>query len=466
MYSLHDIEVTGLELAEVLECEIESRVGEHSSLVLLARMADEEFVFELPDCQDVEVFLHEGEEKRILFSGIVTDIEMSDNGQVKTARIEGKSRSWLMDRDKHARSFQDSKMTFQSMVWEKLKDYEETDLCYAAEEKELGNLIVQYEETDWEFLQRALSQAGITLTPDSRQPGLKLYAGVPELIENEVSYHIVEMEKDMDGYYGLKANGREVQAVDFTRYRIASEQLLGIFEPVLIQGNSFTVYGYRYSFAGQEMQGIYEVQSAKGLTWSALYPMHLIGVALNGNVVKVSGTKVQAAMAIDGNNVERALHWFPYSTISASSDGSGWYCMPEIGDDVRIYFPSKKESEAIALSAVSNYGAPESGEDRMGDPNSRYLSTRSGQELALAPDHVKLSSGKGASAVTIQTDGKIKIQSQSIVKAVAEEEIAIHAQESVTFHVSEQFILHSLSGGQIASAEGNVLLQGTEVNFD
>ncbi len=102
----------------------------------------------------------------------------------------------------------------------------------------------------------------------------------------------------------------------------------------------------------------------------------------------------------------------------------------------------------------------------MGDPNSRYLSTRSGQELALAPDHVKLSSGKGASAVTIQTDGKIKIQSQSIVKAVAEEEIAIHAQESVTFHVSEQFILHSLSGGQIASAEGNVLLQGTEVNFD
>ena len=31
MYSLHDIEVNGLDLAEVLECEIESRAGEHSS---------------------------------------------------------------------------------------------------------------------------------------------------------------------------------------------------------------------------------------------------------------------------------------------------------------------------------------------------------------------------------------------------------------------------------------------------
>ena len=89
MYSLHDIEVTGLELAEVLECEIESRVGEHSRLVLLARIDDEELVFELPDCQDVEVSLHEGKEKRILFSGIVTDIQVRENGQVKTARIEG-----------------------------------------------------------------------------------------------------------------------------------------------------------------------------------------------------------------------------------------------------------------------------------------------------------------------------------------------------------------------------------------
>ena len=38
MYSLHDIEVNGLDLAEVLECEIESRAGEHSTLVILASL--------------------------------------------------------------------------------------------------------------------------------------------------------------------------------------------------------------------------------------------------------------------------------------------------------------------------------------------------------------------------------------------------------------------------------------------
>ena len=84
MYSLHDIEVNGLDLAEVLECEIESRAGEHSTLVILARVTEEEFVFEISDCQDLEVLLREGEGRKILFSGILTDIQITESGQVKT----------------------------------------------------------------------------------------------------------------------------------------------------------------------------------------------------------------------------------------------------------------------------------------------------------------------------------------------------------------------------------------------
>ena len=56
MYSLHDIEVNGLDLAEVLECEIESRAGEHSTLVILARVTEEEFVFEISDFRILKYF--------------------------------------------------------------------------------------------------------------------------------------------------------------------------------------------------------------------------------------------------------------------------------------------------------------------------------------------------------------------------------------------------------------------------
>ena len=379
-----------------------------------------------------------------------------------------------MDRIKNSRSFQNTKMTYRALVKEVLDDYkdkigeeDQCDIICTGADQEIGSLYVQYKETDWEFLKRVLSMAGLSITPDSRQKGIKLYVGVPELTEMELSYHVLGMDKDMESYYLLKANRRDVNTIDFTRYQVVSEQLLGIFEPVKMQGNDLVVYSGKYVFRGQEMIGIYGLQSSQGLKQIASYPMHLIGVALTGKVVKVSGTKIQAMLEIDKNHIERSVFWFPFSTLSASQDGSGWYCMPEEGDDVRIYFPSKQEKEAVALSAVSNYNAPQaSGEDRMSDPNSRYLKTKTGQELALAPGYVKLSCGKKASSVTIDTDGKITIQGQTMVKAEAQESLTLHAEEALSIHVTEQFIAQSLNGGQIIFDSGNVLIRGTQVNFD
>ncbi|MGN0403374.1 MAG: contractile injection system protein, VgrG/Pvc8 family [Acetatifactor sp.] len=472
MYSLHDISITGLPIKEVLECEIESRIGEHSTLMLLAYTDEEDALFELPDCQEVTVYLGSGEEKKILFSGIVTEIQMSEYGQIKTVQVNGKSRSWLMDRIKYSRSFQNIELTYQALVKEVLSSYENKDkekrcgiICTGADQK-IENIFIQYEETDWAFLKRVLSVAGLVLTPDSRKEGIKLYVGIPNLTKAEPSYRILGIDKDMESYYLLKANGSKVNAADFTCYQIASEQILGICESVAIQGKNLAVFSCQYVFKNQEMLGIYGLQGSKGLKPVASYPMHLIGVALTGKVVRVSGTKIQAALEIDKDKTERAVYWFPFSTLSASPDGSGWYCMPEEGDDVRIYFPSKQEKEAVALSAVSNYEAPKTGEeDRMGDPNSRYLRTKAGQELALAPDHIKLSCGK-QSSVVIDTDGKVTVQAQTMVRAEAQTSVSLHAEEALNIHVKEQFIAQSLDGGQIIFDSGNILIRGTQVNFD
>jgi Uncharacterized protein conserved in bacteria len=474
MYSLHDINVTGLPINEVLECEIESQIGEHSSLVLLAYADREDVLYELPDCQEVTVSLGKGEEMRILFSGIVTNMQISEQGQMKTVQIRAKSQSWLMDRTKYSRSYQNTKMTYRAMAEEVLDYYkdkedkeEQGNLICTGAEQEIKNLYIQYKETDWEFLKRVLSIAGLAITPDSRQDKLKLYVGVPELAEAELSYQVVGIDKDMGSYYFLKANGRDVRTADFTRYQIVSEQLLGMFETVTVQGKKLAVYSSRYVFKNQELLCVYGLQSPKGLKQAAVYPMHLIGMALTGKVVQVSGTKIQAALEIDGSHVERAIFWFPFSTLSASPDGSGWYCMPEEGDDVRIYFPSKQENEAVALSAVSNYDVSQAGgEDRMSDPNSRYLRTKSGQELALAPNHIKLSCGKQASSVAIDTDGKVTIQAQTMVRAEAETSVTIHAEENLNIHVAEQFVAQSLNGGQVIFDSGNIYIRGTQVNFD
>lgn len=472
MYSLHDISITGIPIKEVLNCKIEAQIGEHSTLQLLAYADTEDMLYELPDCQEVTVYLSEGTEKKILFSGIVTELQLGEYGQMKTIQIKGKSRSWLMDRIKHSRSFQNTKLTYQEFVKEILSGYEEKEsekqcsLVSTGADQKIKEIYIQYEETDWAFLKRVLSIAGLAITPDSRQEGMKFYVGIPKLAEAEPACCILGIEKDMESYYLLKANGKDVNSADFTRYQIASEQMIGMLEPVVIQGKNLVVYSCQYIFENQEFMGIYSLQSPQGLKRTASYPMHLIGVALTGRVVGVSGTKIQVALEIDEGHGERTAYWFPFSTLSASPDGSGWYCMPEEGDNVRIYFPSKQEKEAVALSAVSNYEAPKTGEeDRMGNPNSRYLRTKAGQELSLAPDRIELSCGKRASVV-INTDGKVTVQAQSMVKAEAQSSMTLRAQEALNIHVKEQFIAQSLDGGQIIFDNGNILIRGTQVNFD
>ena len=467
MYSLHDVKITGLSLDKILACEIQSHIGEHSTLKLSGLVEnEEEFLYGVSDGQDIEVIIQGSEGTKILFSGIVTGVSITESGQMKTACVEGKSRSWLMDRTKHSRSFQNAHITFQALTQEILKDYTGSSLIYTGDSQEIGNLIIQYEETDWDFLKRVLSLVGLALTPDSQKAGLKLFAGVPKFPETALSYTVLEMDKDMDSYYYLKANKREVHAADFTQYIISSEQLMGIFDTAAVQGQSLAVYAYQYSFEQQEMIGTYCLQSAKGLVVQASYPMHLIGAALMAKVVRVSKNKIQAAMEIDGAHIERTVHWFPYSTLSASPDGSGWYCMPEIDDDVRIYFPSKQEAEAIALSAVSNYDAPQGGSDRMQDPNNRYFRTKYGQELALNADSVKLSCNEDKSSISILTDGTIRIQAQESVNVQAKEKITLHAENELSIRVKDQFLMQSNQGGLVLSEGNKIIIRGTEVKFD
>ena len=62
---------------------------------------------------------------------------------------------------------------------------------------------------------------------------------------------------------------------------------------------------------------------------------------------------VKINLEIDGNQDEGTARWFPYSTVYSSPDGTGWYCMPEVGDAIRLYFPDNEEKNAYAISSVN-----------------------------------------------------------------------------------------------------------------
>ncbi|WP_018884651.1 hypothetical protein [Paenibacillus massiliensis] len=72
----------------------------------------------------------------------------------------------------------------------------------------IGELVVQYLETDWAFVKRVASRLHAPLLPISMQPGLKYVIGIPDLGEpvrlNEHNYRI---QKNLEEYKVLSNNG-------------------------------------------------------------------------------------------------------------------------------------------------------------------------------------------------------------------------------------------------------------------
>ncbi len=101
----------------------------------------------------------------------------------------------------------------------------------------------------------------------------------------------------------------------------------------------------------------------------------------------------------------------------------------------------------------------------MQDPNSRYLRTRFGQELALNPNEASLSCG-GQSGIRILTDGSLTIYAKESVCVQAKEKITLHAEENLTIHV-KRAVPDAEHAGRTACVHGREDAdQGTEVKLD
>lgn len=466
-YNLHDLRIEGIQVLYIQNCVIKGQIGEHSTLLLQAAVEnEEEILLKRAETQPIHVYFEEKGRQKTIFHGIITQCKVHCAAQVYELELEAKSYTYLMDIQKHSRSFQDTSMKYSIILKKILLDYQ-TEGFIQTEDRETGELIIQYEETDWKFLKRILSQLEITISPAAESKGVAVYAGIPELKTHEIPYTLLQVGKDMHQYYYLKANQQSVNDVYFTQYTIESQEILSLFEQVSIEKQSFCIYAYTYYFKGNELTAVYYLQHKQGMKVKKQYPMHLIGAALEGSIVDAQKDKVLVHLDIDSKFQKSKSYWFPYSTMSASDDGSGWYCMPEKGDVVRIYFPSKYTAQAIALSAVSNYHAKAGTEDKMQNPNTKFLSTRHNKSVTLAPDKIRVACNGNAAVLDITAEGKVSILASKELNIAAKEDIEISAVNELKIHAEKAVQIFCDKGGQaLLTEEGYAILKGTEVKIN
>jgi hypothetical protein len=468
-----NIRINGYKLEKILDLKIITKINEHGKLQLTGVLNNDDkdkYIHSTTEDKKIEIYYEKEDGKITLFYGVVTDIEINCRNDVYEMKIQAKSMTYLMDIKKKSRSFQDINLKTKELIKSIMDlDYKGSSYILNIPDEEIRELVIQYEETDFEFLKRLASKynLGIIITGDYGR--IQFTIGVleesKELINKNTQY---EIYKDISYYEYYKENYlQDSREIDYITYKIQTTEVFQLGNNMSFMGHKLYIYDACYEIKDGILENTYYLRIKNGIRQKRYFNYKIIGSSIDGKIINVKNDLVNVHLEIDKEQNKEKAYWFKYSTMSATSDGSGWYCMPEVGDSVRIYFPTKDEDQAFGVSAVSGYQVEEGStkEDKMGNPDNKYLSTKNDKQLKLTPEGIFISCNSGQAEMSLKKDGTLSINSQNNIDITAEENIKIIAEKSFLVSAKESITFKCDKGGGLDfNTEGELKELGTHVN--
>ena len=291
------------------------------------------------------------------------------------------SNSVLFDRknEKKYRVFQDRNLMFSDIIDEINKDYadKKLEIKYSdIAKKQIGSLIVQFDETDWEFLVRLASQ---------------LKTGMFVIEQGIILFGIVEMGeiKKENKYFSDYSLIRDYKNL---YYKVQSNKVINLGDTVSISENAVENEGNDKDSSGNK--GNFSVLKTRIFLKDFILKSEFLATDMSSYHIfrkyneKIKGCRIEANVervfedggiakmevrfaeglkkivqersneesndkAYDDYGIKR----FPlsYQTFYSQTN-TGFFCTPEVNDTVEVYFPNEDEQFAKVSWAINNKG--------------------------------------------------------------------------------------------------------------
>lgn len=385
--------------------------------------------------------ISESGEKTCFFHGILTGLWIKRDDQVSVLTVEIKTGSFLLDIEKHTRSFQDSGFLYAEVIRTCLDPASGKVIMLEKKEETTGRSLLQYHETDWEFMKRLASYAGTVLIPEDITLGKKVYFGYRKnRPSEEMEADSYRMEQDYEGYKKKESMGMGGLALqDSISYTVRTREIYQLGECVNFAGHTYVICRIDSNFRGQELSHEYHLSTKKRGQLPAFYNHALTGVSLKAEVIAVEKTMVKVRIQEDENKDNCRNCWFDYATVYSTPDGTGWYCMPEIGDMVRLVFPDEHEDSAYVSGSIHTGAA-----GGRSNPNEKSWKNRQNKEILFTPGSIILRNNNGLLLELSDGEG-IKLCSNRDILVQSEGDVRIASGGSG---------IQMLSGGSILMQQG------------
>lgn len=438
--AMDNITISPFEFTAITELEIIRQVGEHACAKISGYISDENaetYRYQLLRNVWVTITAHdENDEQKNIMTGIIAGFALEKQSHIHVLTLELKSGTCLMDGPNHFRTFQNNTLTYMDVLKYLNEQYEGADVLAEACIKNTPiDFLLEYQENDWEFIKRIASRFGLAITPSIVRPGVLYHVGRVQGTSYQLSTDIkYTVNKNIARFMKLGANGTgSYSEQDYSEYVISTRELYGLWDLLTFGHDGGYVYRICSRYQQGELIHTYYLHSLAEMQVQTTFNENQAGCSFPAIIKNVAQDKVQIELPDDENCGQEITCWFPYATVYSSPDGAGWYCMPEIGDRVRLQIPDSREENGYVISAV-HMDTPT---DRK-DPERKSFKNKYGKELIFTPTTLELTNNQGmyiriadGEGIQIVSSSNINIQSGGTMTLSSDNAMMIAGTESV-----------------------------------
>jgi hypothetical protein len=287
MYTRAQLKVTSaLPVGELMEFQLEQRENEHAHAFFSFILPQKAATYASNEPITLEI---EGSSEPV-FSGLILSTELSSVNGLTMLDIEAVSGTWLLDREPHTRTFQNAR-NYASVIELVLSAYPQAVFRLGAWDTTCIPLLVQYQETDWEFLKRLASHLGTTLTPAALAVPCFCLGAYPEVeynIPNQNSRVLISRK-----FYEEGGASMSLQRGMFHSYEVASDENYRLGNYAHHRDNSLLICRKSAVLQNDILRFTFTLAAPVYLHKTMFFNEKLSGVSLIGTVLEATGTEVK-----------------------------------------------------------------------------------------------------------------------------------------------------------------------------
>ena len=360
----------------------------------------------------------------------------------------------LLDQKKSNRVFQKKVQTYMGIAGIVTADTEHSACILPGSDMRTGGTLIQYQETDWNFLKRMASQLGLPLVPDISYYYPRFYLGLPEGEKKELG-EILSCDMCFDGRYYAVSGKCLVDREDFICYDVVTRTSLSLGDRVTYEGRELLVSRKKTELVRGEVIFTYRL-AGNSYTWVPWEDNpDYTGMSFVGAIVGTQGEQVEVAFDIDQTAAGGNRYGF------APATGNLMYCMPQKGTKTALYIGNGDEAQGIATGCIRTNGSTCEG---TGSPEKKSFRSEHGKGMDLYPQSMGLDGGE-TGKITFEDETGTTIESNGGLVLMAKEGIRLESMTGIAMQGMSDIMALYAEGASSLCVNGSVDMLGRRTSL-